>query len=113
MTKTTEYFNSPPMARTLQEIKEMANMKSGQNFSCVHQALLNVPLGHIIFDELHLLLRVTDILLDNLIEDAMEWDEDDDWCKSKGKHKGVHLKKLVDTSNSCGVTFLIWEKRNA
>ena len=60
-----------------------------------------------------MLLRVTDILLDNLIEDAMEWDEDDDWCKSKGKHKGVHLKKLVDMSNSCGVTFLIWEKRNA
>lgn len=120
MSKDGDFYNSPPLARTLDEIKQMAPMKSGQNFGCVHQPLLNVPLDHIILDELHLLLRITDILLENVIEDAMEWDEDamewdeaDDWCRSKGNLKGVHLKKLVETINSCGVTFKIWEKRNA
>ena len=111
MSKQAEYYKSPPLVRKLQEIKEMANMNGGQSYGCVHQPLLNVLLDHIILDELHLLLRVTDTLLDNLIEDAMEWDEDEDWCKSKGKHKGFHLKKLVTTINSCGVTFSIWEKK--
>ena len=91
----------------------MANKKSGQNFGCVRQPLLIVPLDHIILHELLLLLRVTDILLENLIEDAMEWNKDEEWWKSKGKQKGVHLKKLVDTINSCGMSFSVWEKRNA
>ncbi|XP_029210449.2 uncharacterized protein LOC114974355 [Acropora millepora] len=43
----------------------------------------------------------------------MEWDEDEEWCKSKGMQKRFHLKKLVTTINSCGVTFSICEKRNA
>ena len=74
--------------------------------------LLDVPLSNIVLDELHLLLRVTDILLTNLIEDAMELDDKMDFSKRKGEPKGVNLRKLSQLINSCGVTFSVWEKRN-
>ena len=48
---------APPMVRTLQEIKEMANMNGGQSYGCVL-----LPLEHIILDEPFI---VTDSLLDN------------------------------------------------
>jgi hypothetical protein len=34
--------------------------------------LLNIDLDHVVMDELHLLLRVMDILIKNLIMDAVE-----------------------------------------
>ena len=74
--------------------------------------LLDVPLSNIVLDELHLLLRVTDILLTNLIEDAMELYDKVDFSKRKGEPKGVNLRKLSQLINSCGVTFSVWEKRN-
>ena len=49
-----QHTYTPPMVRTLEEIKEMGTKKSGQNFGCVHQPLLHVSLYHIILDELHL-----------------------------------------------------------
>jgi hypothetical protein len=67
-------------------------------------------LDHIILDELHLLLRITDVLLANLIEDAMEWDDKDDFLKTRGQPKGVRLKNLTELINQCGVTFSVWEK---
>ena len=47
------------MRRTLREIKEMSRLKTN-NFCCIHEPLLNIELDHIILDELHLLLRITD-----------------------------------------------------
>lgn len=68
---------------------------------------------HIVLDELHLLLRITDILLSNIIEDAIELDDKDDYLtKKKGESKGVDLASLIRLMNSCGVTFTIWEKRD-
>ena len=61
------------------------------------------------------MLRVTDILLENLIEDAMQWDDKESTSTSKKRsiEKSVHIKQLVSLRNKCGVTFTIWEKRNA
>ena len=53
------------------------------------------------------------MLLTNIIEDAMKWDDKDDFGKKKGEPKGLHLRKLTQLINSCGVTFSIWEKRDA
>ena len=36
--------------------------------------LFVIPLDHITLDELHLILRMTDILIENWIEDALQWD---------------------------------------
>jgi len=70
-----------------------------------------IELDKIIPDELHLMLRVTDILIGNLIEDALQWDEKDQF-RNKGKSQGVHLKKLANTICSCGVSFSVWGKKH-
>ena len=60
-------------------------------------------------DELHLLLRISDILIDNIVQDAVQWD-DETWITGKKK---VHLDKLIQAINSCGVSFSFLEKGNA
>ena len=57
--------NSPFLARTLQEVKEMSK-KSKDNYGCYKEPLLNIELDHIIVDELHLLLRITNVLTANI-----------------------------------------------
>jgi hypothetical protein len=94
----------------LADVKKYASDKN--QFCCKHMPLLNVPLCNIVLDELHLLLRVTDILLSNLIEDAMELDDKKDFLKKRGDPKGVYLHRLTQLINSCGVTFSVWEKRD-
>ena len=110
----TGYYDAPPLRRTLEEMHELSAKKSGENYCCCHKPLLNIPLRNIILDELHL-LRITDILLENLIEDAMQWDdkESSTSAKKKSLEKSQHVKKLVEAINNCGVSFSIWEKRNA
>ncbi|XP_028408194.1 uncharacterized protein LOC114530773 [Dendronephthya gigantea] len=109
MTKSGDYYNQPSMALTLADVKKCASEKQ---FCCKDMPLLDVPLSNIVLDELHLLLRVTDILLSNLIEDAMELDDKKDFLKKKGEPKGVCLQRLAQLINSCGVTFNVWEKRD-
>ena len=75
MTKHDNFYDSCPLRRTLQELQEFALKSKGENYCCIHQPLLNIPLDHIILDELHLMLLVTDVLIGNKIEDAMQWDD--------------------------------------
>ena len=42
---------------------------------CKHQPLFKIPLDYVIFDELHLMLRVTDRLEEGLIYEMLDWDE--------------------------------------
>lgn len=102
-------YSKPPMSLSLDDLKKFS--KKGE-FCCVESPLLNVPLDHIILDELHLLLRFTDVLLSNLLEDAMELDDKEDFTKKRGEPKGTHLRKLTQLINSCGVTFSVWEKKD-
>ncbi|PFX12813.1 hypothetical protein AWC38_SpisGene23165 [Stylophora pistillata] len=105
-------YNTLPMARTQKEICEMSK-KSKDNYCCDKQPLLNIPLYHIVVDELHLMLRVTDILIENLVHECLNWDKDDDLDHKKGTATGLHLKSLIIVIKSCGVSFDVWEKRNA
>ena len=68
---------------------------------------------HVILDELHLMLRVTDRLMENLILEIMERDSKEDINKTSREDKNVYLKKFVKAINGLGVTFNIWEKKNA
>ena len=54
------------------------------------------------------MLCITDVLLNNLINEAMERDS------KKGNKKvlqGRYLNALVKAIQQCGVSFNIWEKR--
>ena len=72
--------------------------KTKQNCCCVHQPLSGIELSHVILDELHLFLRVMDVLINNLVQ---------------GAHKSIHVNHLVEVFKSCGVTFNVWQKVNA
>ena len=108
MSKPETEYTKAPMAFTFDDIESLVQSRK---FGFVETPLIRIPFDHIVLDEIHLLLRITDVLLANLIEDAMEWDDKSDFLKKKGEAKGVHLHKLVQTINSCGVTFTIWEKK--
>jgi hypothetical protein len=107
-----DYYNSMPIKRTLQEIKDMST-KSQDNYCCNHYPLLDIELDHVIVDELHLLLRITDVLTSNLVDEVLTWDQEDDFQKTNQEIKGKHLKKLIETIRSCGVSFEVWQKKNA
>ena len=82
-------------------------MKEGKgDYCCVKEPLLNIDLDHVIADELLLLLRVMDIMLDNITE-VMDWDKEDDFEKTSKQAQGLHLKKLVTEIRSCGVGFFV------
>ncbi|XP_048581436.1 uncharacterized protein LOC125561333 [Nematostella vectensis] len=113
MSKDDEYYEKDPLRRTLQDIIECGKRKKGENYCCVNKPLFNIEPDHILIDELHLMLRVTDILIDNAIEDAMQWDEKEKISKRSNKGSTSHLSQLVQTIRLCGVSFQVWEKLNA
>jgi len=55
-----------------------------------------------------------DVLIDNLIDDAMERDDQDNiHMMQREKHEwGKYLRKLAEISR-CWVTFNVWKKKNA
>ena len=92
--------------RTLQSFYD--NYNDNNNKGCKYLPLLNIDPDHIIPDELHLLLRITDVLLSNLISAAKTDDK---------KHKrncklleGPMINRLINNIRSSGVNFNIWEK---
>ena len=56
----------------------------------------------VVLDELHLMLRITDVLLRNLIYGAIQEDEKDITIKST-----EHIDKLLEAIQQCGITFRV------
>ena len=75
--------------------------------------LKNIDLDHVVPDELHLLLRITDRLLENIINEILERDSIADFNKPKGSPKGLLLQNFVKDVNDLGITFSTWYKKNA
>lgn len=80
--KPMDYYNKDPTMRTTEGIKKLCHEKD--NYGCIHEPLLNIPLTHVIPDELHLLLRITDRLLQNVIDEVLERDPIEDSSTTKG-----------------------------
>lgn len=118
----TEHYNSPPVARSIEELannkpvqvdhvsvtdgKPTARNKYGQK----QKPLVHIPLTHVVLDELHLMLRVTDVLTNALVRDAMTKDK---LAGNKKVLEGPNLQDLIAAIRKCGVTFSVWEKSNA
>jgi hypothetical protein len=56
---------------------------------------------------------VTDILTQNVVMECIDWDKEEQIDCERGAVRGFHLKKLIETVKSCGVSFDVWEKRDA
>jgi hypothetical protein len=63
-----EYYSCSKLKRTLEDLKKSATKSSKESSCSVKTPLLNIELNHVIPDELHLLLRIMDVLINNLVK---------------------------------------------
>lgn len=108
--KDIDFYNSGVMQRTLEDIQIC---QSKGQFSCCTLPLFNIQLDHIIPDELHLMLRITDRLTENLISEVMDRDGDNNFLKNKNQPQSGYLDALIKLINGLGIPFSMWEKANA
>lgn len=59
------------------------------------------------------MIFLLDKLTDNLVQEAIDWDKEDNYNKPPKLATRTHIESLLSTINSCGVCFSVWEKRNA
>lgn len=110
MSKPKDYYNSAPDSRTFKELHELYSLSSShETYACVRKPL-NIPLDHVILDELHLMLRVTDRLMENLMSEVMERDSKEDINKESGEDKNVYLEKFVRAISELAVNLFLQEK---
>ncbi len=101
-------------ARTLDGLKEEAQLPSNRpaksRCGVIHAPLLNVEPHHVVVDELHLLLRITDVLIRNLISKLVIQEVE---LKVLGQPAQNYLQMLERAVRETGVTFRVWEERSA
>lgn len=98
MSKDGEFYNCDLMTRTLEEMISFG--RTSHKYCCANVPLLKISPDHIVPDELHLLLRIVDRLLRNIIYEVTEWDSEDAVVTGTSTR---HLTRLVETINSCTV----------
>ena len=91
----------------------LSDLKGDGEFSSFRKPLLNIDLEYIVPDELHLMLRVIDVLTKALILTAHSYD--------KHQHKVLRIRhaykvlngelvnKLIKAIQECGIYFKIYE----
>ena len=79
---------------------------SNNDKGCKHLLLINVDPGNIIPDELHLLLRITDVLISNLISAAKT--DDTKHKKNCKLLDGPMVNSVINKMRSCGINFNAW-----
>ena len=104
MPKPLDFYHTRGMQRTSQNLKEDV-VKN--DFGVRAQPLVSIEPEHIIIDELHLLLRICDKLLRNLILDTKTLDDK----KVVHGEKSDFLGQLTEKIRGWGVSFYIWTKR--
>ena len=111
MSKTYDFYTSPDMVRT---VENMMSCSLTNSMGCKNLSLVGLPIQHIIVDELHMMLRITDRLTDNLIQECLDLDLKE---KIGALTKSIdnpesHLNSLVNAVRTCGVSFKVWETRD-
>ena len=97
--------------RTIEGLKSTLPATAAQRKGKVYEPLLHIPLKNVVLDELHLMLRITDVLTRNLIRVAMKCDAA---IRSRVSDvlKRPMITKLLKAINSCGVSFTIYMKKD-
>ena len=95
--------------RSLETLKDCCALTDKPNrLGCIHPPLFDISLDHIVIDELHLWLRITDRLIKNLVLRMAQLDHKERTHHSV-KQPG-HMEKLITSIRSFGVHF---DVRNA
>ena len=108
MTKTTADYERRTIEGLTETDKQLLKMNKYKNIRMgrVNDPLITIDLDYWIPDELHLLLRITDVLTRNLII-AAACDDYKHGRKDKDILRGRMVKKLLEAIKSCGVSFSI------
>ena len=104
LSKHETHYESVEMLRTAEKLKSNASTKS---FGSKNKPLIDIEPSKIVPDELHLLLRISDILLQNLIDDCKQLDAKFEVLQEPSDR----LKNLVLKINECGVKFQTWANK--
>ena len=81
---------------------------------CIKAPLFDVKLSHLVADELHLLLGITDVLIQALLDTAVAHDHH----MARGRRHvnyqdGPMVQSLIQAIQSCNVNFYVWEDKKA
>lgn len=80
MSKEIDFYHTGEIKRTLKEITEF---QGSTKFCCIHPPLFDIDLDHVVLDELHLMIRITNRLTDCIITEVIERDSKSDFLKKK------------------------------
>ena len=109
MSHPQEHYEEEPRKRNLEKMKECLKKKTtDERQGCIQAPLINIELDKIVMDELHLILRVMDRLIKNIIHTAQTWDEKE----SRRTGIGRRVRAVEQAIRECKVTFTIWQKKN-
>ena len=95
--------------RTIESIKKCAKLKSRSaklKLGVKHEPVMTISLKRVIPDELHLLLKIIDVLLRNLMIQVRHMDAK---AGCTDPVSGPVMKKLIDTIRSLGPSFHVWK----
>lgn len=102
-------------ARSLETLKKCGTMPPSkpakERLGSQHPPMLAIDPDHVVLDELHLLLRILDILIHNLILEMVRLDIENNQ-RARGS-SGSYLERLVSTIRDCRISFSVWEKKDA
>ena len=106
MSLPADHYTSGSMKRTLSTLKDCAKLSPSSPASKRHAPVLNIEPDNVVIDELHLLLRVGDVLIRNLVFEIVQ-------TGRKGTNTIPNLLTALSSSaRQCGVTFRVWECRD-
>ena len=102
------------MTITAHNSRSRADLTGDGKLGSINIPLLDLELDHVIPDELHLMLRVMDVLIQALIDAATSYDKHQHTLsRSRSSFKamdGQMLNNLVMAINKCGVHFCLYEE---
>ena len=109
MTVPEVVYNSPPphgKGRTLETtITDSSFSQPKKHLGSKEKPILQTEPSNLVIDELHLLLRIGDVLLRNVILQANSLDHM--VYMKEGRRSDDHLRMLETLVRRCGVTFII------
>ena len=103
-----DYYHKDDLARSCHKLKTLAYTNVKVKCDEEHMPLLYIEPNHFVPDKLHLLLRIMDVLLCNMIDEALA---NVNFTKIIGQPTD-NVNLLVNAIQSCGVSFSIWQSKS-
>ncbi|XP_065895016.1 uncharacterized protein [Dysidea avara] len=99
------------------QFRSLEDFDGSGEFCSKHLPLINIEPDHIVPDELHMMLRITDTLIECLISTAIAYDKQYHHTHRTSRRaykilEGAMIQKLLASINDCGVVFKMWHDKD-